>query len=106
MGDGVQARRPLVIRPDDVPRRDARVGLLQHGVARAGIVVPALAGGQVHRTELPLPDRIPDTGLEAPLLLLVADFHPQLDQDDAALDEELLRLGTRLQEALVLLRRA
>ena len=95
MRDGVQARRPLVVGADDVPGRDAGVGLLQHHVARAGVVVPALRARHVHRTQLPLPDRILDAGLEPSLLLVVADLQPQLDQDDAALDHELLDLRDR-----------
>src|SRR4030095_15800245 len=100
MSDRVQARGPLVIRPDDVPRRERRIGLLEHDITRAGVVVPTLPGGQVHRTQLPLPERIRGTGLEAPLLLVVADFHPQLDEDHAPGDQELLALWAHLEEAL------
>ena len=106
MRDGVQARRPLVVGADDVPGGDARVGLLQHHVARAGVVVPARARGNVHRTELPLAHRILDAGFEPPFLLVVADFHPQLDQNDPTPDHELLDLRTDLQEPFVLIVRA
>ena len=36
--------------------------------------------------QLPLPQRILDARLEAPLLLFVADLEPVLEQDDAAVD--------------------
>ena len=101
----VEARALLVVGPDDVPGRDARVGRLEHRVARARVVVPLGARRQVHRAQLPLPQRIVDARLESPLLLLVADFEPELDQDDAALDDVLFELRAELEKALVLLLR-
>src|SRR4029077_8094349 len=53
-----------------------------------------------------LAPRIGNARLEPALLLVVAYFQPQLDQDRAPLDDELLELRTELQEPLVLLRRA
>ena len=47
--------------------------------------------------------RILDARLESPLLLLVADFEPVLDQDDAVVDDVLFERGTDLEEAMVLL---
>jgi hypothetical protein len=44
-----------------------------------------------------------DAGFESPLLLLVADFQPVLDQPDAVVDDLLLESGANLQETLVLL---
>jgi hypothetical protein len=104
--DHVQARRPLVVGSNDVPRGDARVGLLQHDVPRPGVVVPALTRREVHRTQFPLTHGIVDTRFEPALLLVIAHFEPELDQDDAAIDDELLDLRTDLEKPLVLLRRA
>ena len=70
----------------------SRVGRLEHRVARARVLVPLGARRQVHRAELPLPQRIVDARLEPPLLLLVADLEPELDEDDAAVDDVLLEL--------------
>ena len=70
----------LVVGSHEVPRRDSRVGLRQHLIARARVVVPAGARRQIHRAELPLPHRVVDARLEAPLLLVVADLEPELDQ--------------------------
>src|SRR5262249_46566665 len=41
--DAVEARALLVVGPDDVPGGIARVGRLEHRVARARVVVPPLA---------------------------------------------------------------
>ena len=79
------------------------VGRLEHRVAGARVLVPLGARRQVHGAQLPLPQRIVDARLEPALLLLVADFEPELDQDDAALDHVLLEHRTQLEEALVLL---
>ncbi len=49
-----------------------------------GIVVPAAAGWQVHRPELPLAQWIRNAGLEAPFLFLIANFEPEPDQQDSA----------------------
>ena len=78
----------------------------QHQVARPRELVPALVGFEIHRAQLPLPDRIVDARHEAPFLLLLADLEPDLDQPDAAIDDELLDDRAELEEALVLLGRA
>ena len=94
----------LVVGADECTTGAMRVSVVgQHAVAGARVVVPAGPRRKVHRTELPLPDRIVDARLEAPLLLLVADFEPQLDQDDAAADEIAFELRAQVEEALVLL---
>ena len=67
-----------------------RVGDLEHRIARPRVLVPLGARRQVHVAQLPLPQRIVDAGLESPLLLLVADLEPELDEDDAAVDDVLL----------------
>src|ERR1700716_2271919 len=91
---------------DDVPGRVIGVGMLEHHVARPRVVVPAPVGLDVHGAQLPLADRIVDSRLEAFLLLLLADLQPDLDEPDAAVDDELLDERTELKKALVLLGRA
>src|SRR6185312_2168444 len=54
----------------------------------------------------PLPHGSLDPRLEAALLLLLADFEPELDQDDAALDGEFLDLRAQFEKALVVFGRA
>ena len=85
----MQLRRAVFLSSDRAMYHGAmlRVGRLEHPVARARVVVPALARRQIHRAELPLPQRVVDARLEPPLLLVVADFEPELDQDDAAVDD-------------------
>src|SRR5215472_15850290 len=75
---------------------------LQHHVTSPREFVPTTEGFRIHRTEFPLPHRILDAGLETPLLLLLADFEPKLDHDDATVDDVLLDLRTQFEKALVL----
>src|SRR3954465_2334558 len=90
VGDAVEPRPLLVVALQHVPGRFVMVAGLQHGVARQRIIVPARIGFDVHRAELPLPERILHPRAETALLLLLADLEPQLDQDDPVADEPLL----------------
>jgi hypothetical protein len=72
----------------------------------ARVVVPPFAGRQIHHAQLPLTDRIVDARLEPPLLFLVADLEPQLDERYTPGDDVLLDFGTPIEEASVLVRRA
>src|SRR5689334_32090 len=56
--DAVETRALLVIGAHDVPGSMPAVGRLEHHVARAGIIVPAGIGFEIHWGELPLPQRI------------------------------------------------
>ena len=58
---------------------------------------------EVHRAQLPAPQRILRALLEAPLLLGVADREPVLEQDDPVAHEHALELRARAQELAVLL---
>ena len=104
MRNRVQACGAFVIRTDDVPRRDARVGLFQHHISCAGVVVPARSRGQVHRAQFPLSQGVRHASFKAALLLGIAHFQPEFYEDDAPFDQELLDLRTQLQESSVLLR--
>src|SRR3954469_20327472 len=103
MGDRVQPGALLVVRSDDVPGRVALVGGGEHRIAGARVLVPFAARRQIHRAELPLADRILDARAEPALLLLVADFEPQLDENDAGVDHLSLELRRDVQPPLVLL---
>ena len=56
--------------------------------------------------QLPAAHRVVDPRPEAPLLLLVADREPVLEQEDAVLDEQSLEHRALVEEPPVLLRRA
>src|SRR4029078_5719558 len=101
--DRVQPRGALVVRAENVPRREVRVGLLEHAIPRLRVIVPALQRGQIHRAQLPLPEGIFNAPLEPATLLVWAHLEPELDEGDAPLDDEVLDLGAVLQEALILL---
>src|SRR5215217_3931259 len=45
----VEPGAPLVVRPEDVPRRMLRVGGVEHHVTGAGVLEPAAPRRQVHR---------------------------------------------------------
>jgi uncharacterized membrane protein len=48
----------LVVALDHRPRRGGRVGVVEHRLLGLGVVVPLVQRFDVHRAELPLPDRI------------------------------------------------
>src|SRR5262249_51343626 len=91
---------------DRVPGRLGRMRAQEHLVLRARVLDPAGAGFEVHRAELPAPQRILGALLEAALLLGVADREPVLAQDDPLAHEHALELGARAQELAVLVVRA
>ena len=75
----------------------------EHLVLGPGVLDPLLARLEVHRAQLPAPHRVVDAGLEAPLLLVVGDGEPVLDEDDPGADEHALELRAGAHELLVLL---
>ncbi len=75
----------------------------QHHIAGTRVVVPAPVRLEVHGAEFPLPQRVADARLEASFLLCLADFQPNLDQHDAAVDHDLFDLRAKLEKAPVLL---
>ena len=89
-----------------MPRRPGRVGRLEHVVAGAGIVVPAVVGLEVHRRQLPDLARIVDARFEAARLLLRGHLQPIFDEHDAGFDDRLLELGRDFEEALHRVHRA
>src|SRR5258707_14072068 len=101
--DAIEAPAPLVIGPHDVPGRVLAVSLLQHHVAGPGIVVPASVGLEVHRAQLPLPQRIVDSSAESSLLLLFSDLQPDFDQKYASVADVFLELQAELQETSMVL---
>src|SRR4029077_13898818 len=72
----------------------------------ARIVIPSPIGLDIHRAQLPLPDRIVDPGPEPSLLLVHPYLEPEFDQDDAAVHNIFFDLRAERQEAPVLIGRA
>ena len=78
-----------------VPGRVLGVGRREHPVARARVLVPARPRFEVHRRQLPLPQRIVDAGGHAALLLRLPDLQPELDQLDAVVGRSSSRPAGR-----------
>lgn len=74
----------------------------EHLVLRPGVVLPPGDGLQVHRRELPLPQRILPARGEPADLFIVGDGEPVLAQHDAVLDEHPLEDRRLVQEPPVL----
>src|SRR5215510_8079350 len=62
VADAIEARLPLVVRTDDIPRCEVCIGRSKHRVARPRMLEPFAARAQIRRAQLPLPQRILDTG--------------------------------------------
>src|SRR5215813_9749712 len=105
MRDDVEACPSFVIGVHQAPWRVLAVGRVQHHVARFGIRVPSPIGFDVHRAQLPLPQRILDARLESLFLLFLPYLQPDLDQNDAAIDDVFLDLWAELEEALMLVQK-
>src|SRR5271166_1078072 len=103
MRNTIESRPTFVIGADDVPGRELGAGRFQHHVAGLRVLVPSLVRFEVHRTELPLPQRIVNAGQKTALLLLLSDLKPELDQHDPAINYVLFDLGTQYQKLPVLL---
>src|SRR6516162_7855544 len=100
--DAIEACPPFVVRANNVPGCVFRVACLEHDVARPRVLVPPASRAQICGAQLPLSQRIIDAGLEAALLLLVADLQPIFDEYDAVVDDEQFELGAHLEEAAML----
>src|SRR6267142_1923517 len=98
MRNGVEPRAPLVVRAHDVPRRVLAVGCIEHQVARPRIVVPARIGFHIHRTELPLSQWLLDAGGEPPLLLVLSNLKPELDERDTGISDVFFELRAKIEK--------
>src|SRR5437016_6225691 len=98
MRDAIEPPAPLVIGPHDVPRRVLAVRLLQHRVACPRVAIPAPVGFEVHRTQLPLPQRIVDPSAETPFLFVLSDLQPDFEEPDAGVYDVFFDLRDQLQE--------
>src|SRR5207245_6604264 len=99
----VEMRGTLVVGFDHVPRRLFDVAVRKHLVLRLRVVDPAGSGLQVHGAQLPALAGIVDAPQEPPLLLVIADREPVLDDDDPRAHEHALELRARAHELVVLL---
>src|SRR5262249_8329256 len=86
------------IGPGDIPRGILGICGIEHLVARPGIVIPALAGRQVHGAELPLAQRVLDTRRKPAFLFLVAHLEPEFEQGNSAFYNVLLKEWTKLEK--------
>src|SRR4051812_29581803 len=86
-GTSREAREPLVIRRDHVPRRPPGARMAEHLGERDLIVVPPLTLGYVGGRKLPVLLRRVDAREEPLTLLLVREVEEQLHDHDAILDE-------------------
>ena len=103
MVDRVDSGPPFVVALHDVPRCGVHVGVHEHVVLGAGVVLPPRDRLQVHRRQFPPAHGVFQPGLETCLLLLVADAEPVLAQHDAVLMQHPLEDGGLVQEPPVLL---
>ena len=86
------------------PRRLGDVGVDEHRVLRAGVVLPLGDRHHVVRAQLPPAHRILGARAEPLLLLDVRHAEPVLEQDDAVLDQHPLEDRRLVQEPVVLAR--
>ena len=101
--DGVEARRPLVLALDRVPRRLGDVGELEHLVFGARILLPLADRRDIRFGKLPATHRVFEARLEARLLFEVGHGEPVLHEDDAVFDEQPLEDRRLPEESPVLL---
>src|SRR5262245_49291310 len=99
MSYAVEPGTALVIRGHDVPGCILGVRGLEHDISRPRILEPSAPRAKVRWTQLPLPQRVLDAGLETALLFRVAHLQPELDEQDAVIDDVHLELGADVEEA-------
>src|SRR6185312_142162 len=92
MPQDLDARVPLAVAADDLPRRVRRVGLVEHLLGGVDVFVPVLAVAPVLGADLPALVGIVLALLETPLLLVLGDGQEHLHQDHAVVDELALEL--------------
>ncbi len=83
-----------------------RIGLGEHGFLRLRVVVPFIERSDIHRTQLPLLERMYFPLPKAAALLVVAHGEPEFDAVDAALREIPLELRHLLHKGVIFLMRA
>src|SRR3990170_6267038 len=88
----LDARVELVVRLDDRPRRKVGAGLEEHVFRGALVIFPLAPVAPVLLGDLPLLVVCVLTFLEAAQLLLLADVHPELEDDRAGFQQLALEL--------------
>src|SRR5262249_24060918 len=91
---------------DDPPRGLRNMRSLQHCLLGFRVLLPAPARFQIHRTELPLLDRVMDSHQEPEMLFLVRCGHTVLDQNDPGTDVHALEVRYRAEKLFDILLRA
>ena len=101
--NAIEAGFFLVHRLHHPPGRFGNVGALQHHLFGRGVILPALAGLQVHGAELPLLERVMDTAQEARVLLFVGNREPVLDHLNTRAHQHFFELRHAAEKLFVLL---
>src|SRR3954451_15727795 len=89
-----------------MPGRLRCVSSSKHCVPAARIVIPATVRFQVHGAKLPCSHGIVNAFEKPPVLLLLADFEPVLDENNAVVLDESLEPWDHADKVFVLLIRA
>src|SRR5215211_9530393 len=100
VGDAIETGPSLFIGIHHVPGGLRSIGRRHHCIPGSRVVVPPAVRFQVHRTQLPDLASVGDAILNAPGLLFLADFEPELDQDHAGGDHGVLEGDNVLEELL------
>src|ERR1700730_531405 len=84
-----------------MPRCVLAICCLQHKVACFRIIVPAPIRFEIHRAQLPWPDRIMYARQKAPFLFILSDLEPGLDQNDPGVGDPFFDQGAKIEEPLM-----
>ena len=98
VGDAVQSSALLIVSLHNIPRGLQRIRSRKHGVAGAGVVVPAAMRFEIHRAQLPPSHRILNTFQKTLVLLRFADLKPVLDQKNTIVFHKRLEAGAHTEE--------
>jgi hypothetical protein len=93
----------LVVTLHHGPRRDRRVGVVEHRLLGLGVVVPLIQRLDIHRAEFPLPDGIDLPDDEPGQLLALRHREPEFDQVNAGPHDHALEIRSLAHELEVLL---
>jgi hypothetical protein len=104
--DDGDACTPLVVGPDNRPRRVGRVGASQHFVARLGVVIPSFCAFYVDGRELPVLQRAVPAVVKPLQLHELTDIEPELEEVNAVRDNKAFKSRHFFQKGFMLFGRA
>src|SRR5262249_16283895 len=79
------------------------VGRIKHNIPGSGVIIPTPVGLNVHRTEFPLTKWIINALGKSLLLFFHSHFQPELQEQNARVNNIFLELGTKTIESLQVL---